>query len=192
VSSICLSEGKLTQKMLPVYEKSFKADPEATKEMIKVLEPVVDLSEKGSSTDNNKTNSQLFDEEVTKYMSENKVDYNQAIVAVERNNPEYRFRKMASELVAAGEYNIYGAGQVGDYLYKVNFNQGQDSFTSQAEGFKPSAPVTNVKLNGNTLLVNFGNLTRLYNKANLEDYFNVTIIGAQNTVANLDSSKIGL
>jgi phage I-like protein/cation transport regulator ChaB len=88
VSSICLSEGKLTQKMLPVYEKSFKADPEATKEMIKVLEPVVDLSEKGSSTDNNKTNSQLFDEEVTKYMSENKVDYNQAIVAVERNNPE--------------------------------------------------------------------------------------------------------
>lgn len=89
VSSIALSEGKLTQKMLPVYEKSFKVDPEATKEMIKVLEPVIDLSEKGSSTGNdNKTNIQLFNDEVTKYMSENKVDYNQALVAVERNNPQ--------------------------------------------------------------------------------------------------------
>lgn len=88
VSSIALSEGKLTQKMLPVYEKSFKADPEGTKEMMKVLEPVIDLSEKGSSKDNNKTNTQLFEQEVTKYMSENKVDYNQAIVAVERSNPE--------------------------------------------------------------------------------------------------------
>lgn len=89
VSSIALSEGKLTQKMLPVYEKSFKADPTATKEMIKVLEPVIDLSEKGTSTGNDtKTNTQLFNDEVTKYMSENKVDYNQAIVAVERNNPQ--------------------------------------------------------------------------------------------------------
>lgn len=89
VSSIALSEGKLTQKMLPIYEKSFKVDPIATREMINVLEPVIDLSEKGTSTGNdNKTNTQLFNDEVTKYMSENKVNYNQAIVAVERNNPE--------------------------------------------------------------------------------------------------------
>lgn len=89
VSSIALSEGKLTQKMLPVYEKSFKVDPEATKEMMKVLEPVIDLSEKGSSTGSEgTTNIQLFEQEVTKYMGENKVDYNQAIIAVERNNPQ--------------------------------------------------------------------------------------------------------
>lgn len=89
VSSIALSEGKLTQKMLPVYEKSFKVDPESTKEMIKVLEPVIDLSEKGSSKGNEEdSNIKLFETEVVKYMSENKVDYNQAIVAVERSNPE--------------------------------------------------------------------------------------------------------
>lgn len=89
VSSIALSEGKLTQKMLPVYEKSFKANPEATKEMMKVLEPVVNLSEKGSSKSNDdKSNIDLFNDQVTKYMSENKVDYTQAIVAVEKNNPQ--------------------------------------------------------------------------------------------------------
>ena len=89
VSSIALSEGKLTQKMLSVYEKSFKANPEATKEMMKVLEPVVNLSEKGSSKSNDdKSNTDLFNDEVTKYMSENKVDYTQAIVAVEKNNPQ--------------------------------------------------------------------------------------------------------
>ena len=89
VSSIALSEGKLTQKMLPVYEKSFKVDPEGTKEMMKVLEPVIDLSEKGTSTGSEgTTNTQLFEQEVVKYMSENKVDYNQALVAVERNNPQ--------------------------------------------------------------------------------------------------------
>ena len=88
-SSLALSEGKLTQKMLPVYEKSFKANPEATKEMMKVLEPVVNLSEKGSSKSNeDKSNIDLFNDEVTKYMSENKVDYTQAIVAVEKNNPQ--------------------------------------------------------------------------------------------------------
>jgi hypothetical protein len=110
----------------------------------------------------------------------------------ERNDPEYRFRKMVSEDLGNGEYNIYGAGQVGDYLYKVNFDNGQESFTTPAEGFKPSGPVTNVKINGNTLLINSGNLTRLYNKNTLEDYWNVTITGAQNTVANLDSSKISV
>lgn len=89
VSSIALSEGKLTQKMLSVYEKSFKSNPEATKEMMKVLEPVVNLSEKGSSKSNDdKSNTDLFNDEVTKYMSENKVDYTQAIVAVEKNNPQ--------------------------------------------------------------------------------------------------------
>lgn len=89
VSSVALSEGKLTQKMLPVYEKSFKANPEGTKEMMKVLEPVVNLSEKGSSKSNDdKSNTDLFNDEVTKYMSENKVDYNEAILAVEKDNPQ--------------------------------------------------------------------------------------------------------
>jgi len=89
VSSVALSEGKLTQKMLPVYEKSFKANPEATKDMMKVLEPVVNLSENGSSKSNDdKSNTDLFNDEVTKYMSENKVDYNQAILEVEKNNPQ--------------------------------------------------------------------------------------------------------
>ena len=89
VSSIALSEGKLTQKMLPVYEKSFKANPQETKEMMKVLEPVVNLSENGSSKSNDdKSNTDLFNDEVTKYMSENKVDYSQAILAVEKNNPQ--------------------------------------------------------------------------------------------------------
>jgi hypothetical protein len=99
---------------------------------------------------------------------------------------------MVAEDAGNNVTHIYGAGQVGDFLYKVIVDGGQISFTSpSSEGFtNPTSAVTNVKLNGNTLLINFGNVTRLYNKDTLENYFNVTITFSQNVVANLDSSKV--
>ena len=90
VYTTALNEGRMTPAMGEVFKKQFIADPESTREMIKVLPVVVNLGENGSSNSNadDKSYVKLFEAETAKVMKESKLPYDQAILVVAKEQPE--------------------------------------------------------------------------------------------------------
>ena len=90
VYTTALNEGRMTPAMGEVFKKQFIADPESTREMIKVLPVVVNLGESGSSNNNtdDKSYVKLFEAETAKVMKESKLPYAEAILVVAKEQPE--------------------------------------------------------------------------------------------------------
>jgi phage I-like protein/cation transport regulator ChaB len=90
VYTTALNEGRMTPAMGEVFKKQFIADPESTREMIKVLPVVVNLGENGSSNSNadDKSYVKLFEAETAKVMKESKLPYDEAILVVAKEQPE--------------------------------------------------------------------------------------------------------
>jgi phage I-like protein len=88
IKTIALNEGKLTPAMVDVFKTQYMVNPEATKQLIDCLQPVVALNEKGSSNGNDEVSHlELFNKEVKENMIKEKLDYEKALIFTEKNNP---------------------------------------------------------------------------------------------------------
>lgn len=98
IYNIALSEGKMTPKMEEKFKTQYMKNPELTKELIDVLEPIVDLNEKGQTTtsDNNISAYSLFETKVNEIMTSEKITYEDAILMCEKKYPDL-FNNMRNE-----------------------------------------------------------------------------------------------
>lgn len=98
IYSIALSEGKMTPKMQEKFKAQYMKNPELTKELIDVLEPIVDLTEKGktTTTDTNISAYTLFETKVNEIMTSEKITYEAAILMCEKKYPDL-FNNMRNE-----------------------------------------------------------------------------------------------
>lgn len=88
LKTIALNEGKLTPAMVDVFKLQYMSNPEATKQLMDCLQPVVKLGEQGSSNGQNEVSHvALFNKEVKDNMIKEKLDYEQALIFTEKNNP---------------------------------------------------------------------------------------------------------
>lgn len=97
IEAVALSEGKMTKEMANELKTMYMTSPEATKKLIATLPVVVQLGEQGSSKGEGEVSHiQLFEKEVNKIMETEKLDYSNALVLAEINNPEL-FKKANKE-----------------------------------------------------------------------------------------------
>lgn len=97
VSGKLLSEGKLTPAMSDKFKASFMKDKDGTMSLMETLQPVVKLGEIGNSQGNAEiSNIKLFEKKVTEIMEKNKVDYVEALVLAEKQEPNL-FAEMNKE-----------------------------------------------------------------------------------------------
>lgn len=87
ISGKLLSEGRMTAKQEPVYRERFMKDPEGTKPLLDLLEPVVEFGERGSQRDR-ESNIRVFDEKISLKLKENpSLGYAEAAQIVAQEDP---------------------------------------------------------------------------------------------------------
>lgn len=94
-----LSEGKITKATVDKYKKLYFSDAELAKDIISSLKPAVELGERGSTSgkgDEGKNAMSKFDEEVVKAMKSKNINYTDALVFCEKENPTL-FAEMQKE-----------------------------------------------------------------------------------------------
>lgn len=89
IKTLALSEGKLTPAMEETFKTQFMANPEATKAIIKCLQPVVKLNEENGSSagENEVSHLKLFEKKVEENMKSEKMNYEDAMVFTEQKEP---------------------------------------------------------------------------------------------------------
>ena len=96
ISAKAQAEGVLTPKNIKFFEDRFMKDPEATKELIANLDPVVSFGEIGTKHAEEKGGIKLFELKVQEVMKEKSMTYSEAAIKVERDNPDL-FAQMQAE-----------------------------------------------------------------------------------------------
>lgn len=86
VSQKAMSEGRLTAKQAEVFKVRYMNDPESTKEILDLMEPIIDVGEFGSSREQ-ESNLKAFSDEVSKKMKEDSLTYEQALLEVQSEQP---------------------------------------------------------------------------------------------------------
>lgn len=87
LANAAMNEGRMTNKQAEALKPRYMKDPEGTKEIIDLMEPILDLKEHGSSREQ-ESNLKAFEKEVNKLMDEKSLSYEQALFEVQKNNPE--------------------------------------------------------------------------------------------------------
>jgi len=88
ISTVALSEGKMTPAMVESFKAQFRVAPDVTKKIIDCLQPVVKLDEKGSAAGANEvSNLKLFEQKITENMKSEKLDYVDAMEFTEKHEP---------------------------------------------------------------------------------------------------------
>ena len=83
-----LAEGRMTPAQAAKFKERYMKDPEGTKEIIDLLEPVVDLKEHGSSRSTEGSSLKVFNEKVNAKLKENDgMTYVEAAAQVEQEDP---------------------------------------------------------------------------------------------------------
>jgi len=88
IYTVALSEGKLIPAQEEVFKTQFMNNAEATKAIIKCLQPVVKLDEEGSTGGQDEVSHlKLFEQKVKENMKSENIDYVDALVFTEKAEP---------------------------------------------------------------------------------------------------------
>ncbi|MFA5731856.1 MAG: phage protease [Acidithiobacillus sp.] len=98
IETVALSEGKMTKPMAEKYKALYLKDKETAKDIITSLQPIVKLTEEGTSTDKGEGSNSimLFENEVMKAVKEKNIPYTEALAFVEKDKPDL-FKSMQKE-----------------------------------------------------------------------------------------------
>lgn len=91
IKSKAMSEGRMTAEQAEVFKERYLENPEATKEIINTLKPVVEMGEKGSSQDGGSQGRSAinsFRSKVKELQSEQGMEYSEAMKEVKKDNPQ--------------------------------------------------------------------------------------------------------